>query len=69
MKETPRLWGVHSIKPLFGDHLLISLTLRLEKEASVHSIRRDWRKYSKDVLLRELALTDWTSDVNNVKNM
>ena len=49
---------VHSIKPIFGDHLLISLTLRLEKDVNEHSIRRDWRKYSKEVLLSELAIIE-----------
>ena len=33
------------------------------------SVRCDWRKYSKEVLLRELSLVDWYSDVNNVQNM
>ena len=55
---------IDSIKPLFGDHLLISITLRLEEKRVVQSISRDWRKYSKGVLLDELALIDWTTDVN-----
>ena len=34
-----------------------------------HSIRWDRRKYSEEVLLGELALIEWTTNVNNVQNM
>ena len=60
---------IQSTKPLFGDHLLVSLTLRLERKVYETSLRRDWRKYSKEVLLSELSLVDWTSNVDNVQNM
>ena len=49
----------------FCDHLLISTTLLLEKNVDEVTIRRDWRKYSKEVLLAELALIDWSTDVQN----
>ena len=58
VKDPTLVGGVHSIKPIFGDHLLISLTLRLEKDVNEHSIRRDWRKYSKEVLLSKLAIIE-----------
>ena len=57
------------IKPLFGDHLLVSITVRLEKKVSETSIRRDWRKYSKELLIAELSLFDWSSEVNNRKTL
>ena len=31
-------------------------------------IRRDWRKYSKEILLVELGLVAWSTDKNNVQN-
>ena len=49
--------------------MLVSITVRLEKKVDEVSIRRDWRKYSKIVLLEELSRVDWNSDVNNVQNM
>ena len=55
---------VNSIKPCFGDHLLISITLLLERKVIDHTISRDWRKYSKEVLIAELAIVDWTTDLN-----
>ena len=36
---------IHSIKPIFGDHLLISITVGWGGGAKVESINRDWRKY------------------------
>ena len=68
--EDPTLVSeIQSTTPLFGDHLLVSITVRLEKKVSETSIRRDWRKYSKELLIAELSLFDWSSEVNNVQNM
>ena len=39
------------------------------KEASALTMKRDWRKYSKEALLDELALIDWNTNVNNVQNL
>ena len=33
------------------------------------TFKRDWRKYSKSVLLSELALVEWTTDIDNVQNI
>ena len=44
-------------------------TLGLEKKVIEPILRRDWRKYSKEVLVAELALVDWSSDVNDVQNI
>ena len=68
VKDPTLVSEIQSTKPLFGDHLLVSVTIRLEKKASVSSFRRDGRKYSKEVLLSELSLVDWSSDVNNPTN-
>ena len=63
VKDPTIVIGIQSTKPLFGDHLLISETLRLEKKESETSLRRDSRKFSKEVLLGELSLVDWSSDL------
>ena len=49
--------------------MIISLTFLLGRKVIYHSIRRDWRKYSQEVLLSELALVDWTLDFKNVQNV
>ena len=69
VKNPTLVEGVRSIKPCFGDHLLISLSVRVEKDVIKHTIRRDWRKYSKEVLLAELALIEWSTDLNSVQNV
>ena len=69
VKDPTLVSGIQSMKPLFGDHFLVSITIGLEKGEPDVSIRRDWRKYSKEVLLGELSLVDWASEVNNVQNM
>ena len=68
--KNPILVGeVHSIKPCFGDHMLISLSVKFEKDAIKHTLRRDWRKYTKEVLLEELAMIEWSTDLRNVQNV
>ena len=69
VKDPTLVSGIQSTKPLFGDHLLVSITVRLEKGEPEISMRRDWRKYSKELLLGELSLVDWSSDVDNVQNI
>ena len=69
MKDPTIVEEIHSIKPIFGDHLLISITVGWGGGAKVESINRDWRKYSKEVLLNELELIEWDLEVNNVQNM
>ena len=54
VKDPTTVCEIQSTKPLFGDHLLVSVTLRLERKVYVSSLRRDWRKYSKEVLLSKL---------------
>ena len=68
MKDPTIVEEIHSIKPIFGDHLLISITVGWGGGAKVESINRDWRKYSKEVLLNELALIEWDLEVNNLTN-
>ena len=60
--------GVHSTKPCFRDHLLISIDVNVGKKMIESTFRRDWRRYSKSVLLGELALVEWTSDIDDVQN-
>ena len=66
----PTLCGsIQSTKPCFGDHMLVSITILITKPKIETTHRRDWRKYSKSVLLSELALVDWDYDMNNVQNV
>ena len=68
VKDPTIVGGVHSTKPCFGDHLMISIDVSVRKKTIESTFRRDWRQYSKRVLLGELALVEWTSDNDNVQN-
>ena len=39
---------------------MVSVTVSVKKKKIETTFRRDWRKYSKSVLLSELALVEWT---------
>ena len=43
--------NIESYKPCFGDHLLITITIKSEKVKNVNLYKRDWRNYSKENLL------------------
>ena len=63
----PTLCGsIQSTKPCFGDHLLISIMTMITKQKIESTFKRDWRKYSKSELLGELALVEWTNDIDNL---
>ena len=49
--------SISTIKPCIGDHLLIAVEIIFDKPPIVKTIKRDWRKYSKD------ALCDCLNDV------
>jgi len=59
--------NINSMKPTFGDHLFVSFDINLTKNPPITSIRRDWRKYSKDNLLLSLSVLDWGIDIDNVQ--
>ena len=42
--------NIKSLKPIFGDHLLIHFDINIPKQDEKKSMRRDWRKYSKESL-------------------
>ena len=47
---------------------MISIDDSVRKKTIESTFRRDWRRYSKSVLLGELALVEWTTDIDNVQN-
>ena len=50
---------VSGIKPVFGDHTMVVASIALNKPRPTTYLRRDWRKYSREVLLSELNKIDW----------
>ena len=58
---------LEGVKPNFGDHLLVSFAVDLEKEPPVESTRRDWRKYSATKLCERLGNMNWLIGIENVQ--
>ena len=48
--------NIYSIMPLFGDHRMITFCVNEPRPKSEIQLRRDWRKYSKELLCNELKL-------------
>ena len=46
--------SITTVKPCLGDHLLVIMELMLNKPPVETTFKRDWRKYSKDVLCNHL---------------
>ena len=56
-----------SITPAFGDHLLIYIDYALKSDPIVPTYKRDWRRYSKELLNIELGKIDWNINVSCVQ--
>ena len=67
IKDPTLLKNISSIKPIFGDHLLIMFTVNGLKRKSGPVKMRDWRRYSKDLLNLELSKLDWNIGVDDVQ--
>ena len=61
--------NIDSHKPCFGDHLLITITINLEKVKNVNLYKRDWRNYSKENLTCLLNNVEWCTDFDNVQDL
>jgi hypothetical protein len=57
----------YSIKPLFGDHLLLLCCVENETGEGSCSIRRSWKNYSKTALCEMLANEDWSCESDTVQ--
>ena len=60
--------SINSIKPTFGDHLLVSFAINFTKNPPITCTKRDWRKYSKENLLSALSVLDWNIQIENVQD-
>ena len=56
------------IKPIFGDHLLVTLKIDIEKPKETITYKRAWSKYSKNELCDKLSEEDWDSLPDTVQS-
>ena len=57
------------LTPVFGDHELVMALLCIIKPQPKISFKRDWRRYTKDLLNDHLSRVDWTNNANNVQDV
>ena len=59
--------NMHDKQPTFGDHRLVVFSLQCGKSKVEQIMRRDWRKYSKDLLNSRLASIEWHTEIDSVQ--
>ena len=60
--------SITTVKPCFGDHLLVIMELVLNKPTVEILFKRDWRKYSKDILCNHLNEINWNYEYDSVQS-
>ena len=65
--DVTRVANISSIKPCFGDHLLITFVISHAKLKLKETIKRDWRFYSKENLCNKLKQIDWPLGITDVQ--
>ena len=66
--EPTSITDINSVCPLFGDHLMLIITINLGKPKPKLIWRRNWRHYSKDNLCHSLAGINWHSESSSVQD-
>ena len=67
LKDITLITNLSAITPPFGDHLLISFETKSTKLKSKPIYKRNYQKYSKDVLIQELSKVDWKIPFDSVQ--
>ena len=59
--------NLNSLIPPFGDHLMVSFTIKTEFEPPIKTYRRNWKNYNKEALNVKLSQTDWNIENEDVQ--
>ena len=54
--------------PPFGDHCLILFNIKANKRQMKSSLKRNWKLYSKEKLITELSLINWSIENDDVQS-
>ena len=66
-RDTTLITNLCSIAPPFGDHLLITFTIRSLRSSNSSSYKRNWKNYNKSILNENLAHQDWDLEHDEVQ--
>ena len=67
IKDTTVIKSLTHLTPAIGDHRLITLTLLESREPPTKSLKRNWKYYSKDLLLNKLSICTFDYNITNVQ--
>ena len=62
-------YNIHSTTPLMGDHKIITATLGVKKPQPKITERRNWRNYSKTLLIELLAEIKFDLEITTVQEL
>ena len=61
--------NISSLKPCFGDHLLIMANMCFSRPQKKTLLKHNWRHYDSVKLNSKLALVDWSNKANSVQGL
>ena len=67
MKDTTIMKSLTHITPAIGDHKMIILTLLETREPPIKSLKRNWKQYSKELLVNKLSACTFDYNINSVQ--
>ena len=68
LKGPTLIKNICAITPPFGDHKLISFETSIERVSPKEIYRRNWKKYTKTILLNELSKQNWQIKKDSVQS-
>jgi hypothetical protein len=60
--------SVDGVKPLFGDHTMVNVVVKLNRPIPTTYHRRDWKRYNKGTLCSLLSGEDWNIQDDSVQS-
>ena len=68
LKDPTSVSNLTSSKPFFGDHSLISFQIATSALQESNVYKRNWKNYSKAVLVQNLTMVNWNIEVDDVQS-
>ena len=69
VKDCTLISTISSVKPNFGDHLLITFNLQGNELNQEIILKRNWQNYSKEILINKLKDINFSNQISSVQSM
>ena len=67
-KDIMIIANLKPVETIIGDHKLLTMTIDEIKQTPITSYRRDWHKYTKELLCNELKKMSFNEGIDDVQN-